>query len=121
MEKNPMSKAIRDILMKNETVTPKFVIDTLASEYNITAEYRPVFGALRRITASNGKGSFLGIGVEYTEEKVSSAKVSKPKFEVIAADPKVKEAVEAKIEEEMVTVAVEEAPVKKAAKKKRKK
>lgn len=110
MENTNTSKAIRSILEQGQAVTVKQVLEALQSEHNITAEYRPVFGTLRRIANAVGKGTFKGL------KKASKA----PAIEVIAADPKVKKAVKARIEEEMAMVAVEEAPMKKAAKRRKK-
>lgn len=100
MENTNISKAIRSILEAGEAVTVKQVLETLQSEHSILTEYRPVFGTLRRIANSAGKGTFQGL-----------KKASKT-VEVV-------EAPVAEIEE--AVVAVEEAPVKKAAKRKRKK
>ena len=102
MENSNISKAIRSILEQGEAVTVKQVLETLQSEHNIEAQYRPVFGTLRRIANGAGKGTFQGL------KKAS-------KVEAVI----VEEAPVAEIEE--AVVAVEEAPVKKAAKRKRKK
>lgn len=100
MENTNISKAIRSILEQGQAVTVKQVLETLQSEHSIEAQYRPVFGTLRRIANGAGKGTFKGL------KKASKA-------------AKVVEAPVAEIEE--AVVAVEEAPMKKAAKRKRKK
>jgi hypothetical protein len=100
MENNNISKAIRSILEKGEAVTVKQVLEALQSEHNISAEYRPVFGTLRRISNNAGKGTFQGFKKASKAEAIIEAPV-------------------AEIEE--AVVAVEEAPMKKAAKSKRKK
>jgi uncharacterized protein YqgV (UPF0045/DUF77 family) len=99
MENNNISKAIRSILEEGQAVTVKHVLEALR-ERNIEAEYRPVFGTLRRISNNAGKGTFQGF------KKASKAET-------------IVEAPVAEIEE--AVVAVEEAPMKKAAKRKRKK
>lgn len=100
MENNNISKAIREILSKGQAVTVKQVLEALQSEHNIEAAYRPVFGTLRRISNAAGKGSFKGL------KKASKA-------------IEIEEAPAAEIEE--AVVAVEEAPLKKAAKRRKKK
>ena len=97
MENNNISKAIRSILEKGEAVTVKQVLEALQSEHNIEAAYRPVFGTLRRISNVAGKGSFQGL-------KKASKTIEAPVAEI-----------------EEAVVAVEEAPLKKAAKRRKKK
>jgi hypothetical protein len=98
MENNNISKAIREILSEGKAVTVKQVLETLQSKHNIEAQYRPVFGTLRRLSNAAGKGSFKGL------KKAIKAKV------VQAPVAEIEEAV----------VAVEEAPIKKAAKRRKK-
>jgi hypothetical protein len=105
MENNNISKAIRSILEEGQAVTVKQVLETLQSEHSITAEYRPVFGTLRRIANGAGKGTFQGLKKASKTEAVVAEVIEAPVMEI----------------EEEAVVAVEEAPMKKAAKRKRKK
>jgi hypothetical protein len=104
MENNNISKAIRSILEEGQAVTVKHVLEALR-ERNIEAEYRPVFGTLRRIANGAGKGTFQGLKKASKTEAVVAEVIEAPVMEI----------------EEEAVVAVEEAPMKKAAKRKRKK
>ena len=120
MSNNNISKAIRSILSQNETVTVKQVLEALETEHSITAEYRPVFGALRRITTQVSKGVFNGLS------EGSIAVMEAPEEMIIETAPSEGVTIEETTLDgeviEEVTIAVEdEAPKKKAARRKRKK
>lgn len=108
MENTNVSKAIRSILEQGNAVTVKQVLETLQSEHNINAEYRPVFGTLRRIANGAGKGTFQGL------KKAEKAKAAPKAKKVVVVDEVVP------VEFEEAVVAIEEAPVKKAAKRRKK-